>query len=130
MVQQIKNIKKRLLNKKGESLMEAIVSIAIFSIMSAAVGSMLLLAMRITATSIINSNAMQDNANAVIASTTPDAADGADGAAPQVTFIFTQGADGGTDDDSGTPPPPASTINITVPVDIHSNDDFMQFRPN
>ena len=60
-------MRKALSNTRGETLLEGIISILIFTVLIAAITMILTVSMRITATSFIQAGEMQDAANAALA---------------------------------------------------------------
>jgi len=104
MKRQASNIRAILKGSSGESLMEGLISIAVFSILIASVTMMLMVSMRITSVSTDAAAERQIEAGAVLT--------GADLTAVDETIEITVGAD-----------------IYSVNVEVYSTDNYTAFRP-
>jgi type II secretory pathway component PulJ len=96
---------KALMGRRGETLMEGVVSLLIFSVLIASVTMMIAASMRITSQATARANDDQEDVNAALAG---------DGTNSSESIIFTIGD--GPDE-------------ISVPITITSAGDFIAFAP-
>ena len=106
-----KKIKTFLKGTSGESLMEALVSILVFSVLIASVTMMIMLSLRITSISTETGNQRQEEARALLTGAS----------AGDISVGVDTGAVSLRDSSTGR--------TITIPVFIFSTDDFTDFDP-
>ena len=92
-------------NQRGESLLEGLASVLVFTALMVTIAMMLMVSMRITHNATQAAEEWQDEANAAI-----EAA--------------------GTPPETGSIEFEVNGQTITIPVGIYTNGDFVSFRPN
>ena len=97
---------------RGESLMEGIASILVFTVLVASVTMMIMLSLRITHVSTEAANVLQHEANALLGADEPDIVIDTD---DDASIVFTV---------NGSPGDP-----ISVDVSVYSSDTFTAFGP-
>jgi hypothetical protein len=95
---------------RGETLIEGIASILVFSVLMASITMTILLSLRITGVTTASANQRQAEANAVLSSTSPAISESGN-----ISLILEL--------ESGT------TQTITIGVTVYSTDDFTAFEP-
>jgi len=106
----VKKVLAILNSKNGESLMESLVSILVFTILVAAVTMMILLSLRITRSSTEAANESQEEVNSLIS--------GTDGAGDSITS------------ESGSVGLTIDGITIEIPVTVSRSGNYTAFEPN
>jgi len=101
----MQNLKSILNNKRGETLMEGILSILIFTVLVASITTMIIVSLRITAVSTEAAEERQAEANAVLTGTAADEIS-------DDTVDFT-----------------INGIVFSIDVTVYETDDFLAFEP-
>jgi len=105
----LRKVKAILKGKRGESLIEGIVSILVFTVLIAAVTMMIMISLRITGISTANADIMQKESNAVLAGADTIPAD-----TKTIEFVV-------NDNESDL---------IKIGVSVYTTDNYTAFEPN